>query len=495
MDNRADIVLSYTDFELALAALDQDRDAIKAACDDLAKIFDPTHVPADLLPYLAWQHSVDVWHDDWSESQKRRVVAAAYALHKAKGSRDAVERAVAAVGLDIAIEEWFDQVPQGPRGTFKVTLSPKPDSDLSQVWVPENFARIRELINGAKPLSRSWTQHLAHGGQLNLDCAVGSIATRIGKAQISIDLRRSRMSGGTVSSDTTYTYFTFTSSGNLQVDGNAIEVDYLLVGGGGAGGPGNDLQGGGGGGAGGVLSGRVRLGTGSHQVIVGSGGTPRRGADEPSLAESSTFFGFEAFPGGAGADAGVGGSWNLRNDTPFGGESTHPAQGHAGGNVYSYTTAGIDDERAPSGASGGGGSSYRNLRNTYTGGFGAGGGGGAGGVGSNAPSRYNGGSGGVGLDFSDWTPVAQISADGHVGGGGGGGSDDNGVGGSGGDGGGGAGAEGSSATHGVHGVPNTGGGAGGGADQHGNNEQTLAGNGGSGLLIVRVRSESVEVQT
>ncbi len=47
------------------------------------------------------------------------------------------------------------------------------------------------------------------------------------------------MSGRTVSSDATHTYFTFTSSDNLQVNGNALEVDYLLVGGGGAGGLGN----------------------------------------------------------------------------------------------------------------------------------------------------------------------------------------------------------------------------------------------------------------
>ncbi len=168
--------------------LEQDRTAIEKACNDLAKIFDPKQVPTDLLPYLAWQHSVDVWHDDWSESQKRQVVAAAYTLHKAKGSRGAVERALASVDLDITLDEWFDQVPQGPRGPFKVTLAPQPDADLSQVWNPENFLRVRRLIDGAKPLSRSWMQDLPHGGQLDLVCAVGSFATQIGKAHISVDL-------------------------------------------------------------------------------------------------------------------------------------------------------------------------------------------------------------------------------------------------------------------------------------------------------------------
>jgi phage tail P2-like protein len=59
-------------------------------------LWDPWRCPSELLPFLAWAVSVDVWSNDWSEARKRAVVAASPAVHRVKGTLGAVRRALAA---------------------------------------------------------------------------------------------------------------------------------------------------------------------------------------------------------------------------------------------------------------------------------------------------------------------------------------------------------------------------------------------------------------
>jgi len=59
----------------------------------------PERCPAPLLPWLAWALSVDVWDAAWPEVTKRRAIAESLAIHRIKGSRASVERAVAAMDL------------------------------------------------------------------------------------------------------------------------------------------------------------------------------------------------------------------------------------------------------------------------------------------------------------------------------------------------------------------------------------------------------------
>lgn len=88
------------------------------------------------------------------------------------------------------------------------------------------------------------------------------------------------VTGGSLNSDNDYFYRTFTSNANLVIDKNAIEIEYLLVGGGG--GPGgvkvqgptttSVLQGSGGAGGNVNLS-SVKLLPGTYSVTIGAGGT------------------------------------------------------------------------------------------------------------------------------------------------------------------------------------------------------------------------------
>ena len=61
------------------------------------------------------------------------------------------------------------------------------------------------------------------------------------------------VTGGTLTSDSTYYYRTFTASGTLSVTGLALNADILTIAGGGGSGGGFQYYGVGGGGAGGLL--------------------------------------------------------------------------------------------------------------------------------------------------------------------------------------------------------------------------------------------------
>jgi phage tail P2-like protein len=64
--------------------------------------------PANLLGWLAWASSVDVWDDAWGEEQKRSVIRAAYFVHRHKGTVGAVRRALTALNIGLEIREWSE---------------------------------------------------------------------------------------------------------------------------------------------------------------------------------------------------------------------------------------------------------------------------------------------------------------------------------------------------------------------------------------------------
>lgn len=108
-----------------LADLERDLDAALARIGDveipISLLWDPWLCPLDVLPYLAWAVSVDMWRSDWAEQTKRRVVAGSLGLHRIKGTRPAVVRALQAIGVTADLTEWFEESPPARRGTFSLT--------------------------------------------------------------------------------------------------------------------------------------------------------------------------------------------------------------------------------------------------------------------------------------------------------------------------------------------------------------------------------------
>lgn len=84
------------------------------------QMWDPATCPATHLPWLAWAFSVDEWDSGWTTAQKRAVINASYTVHRHKGTVGAVRRALAALGYDTELSEWFQWLPQGEPYTFGV---------------------------------------------------------------------------------------------------------------------------------------------------------------------------------------------------------------------------------------------------------------------------------------------------------------------------------------------------------------------------------------
>lgn len=108
---------------------------------------DPVNAPAQILPWMAWAASVDDWDITWTDEQKRSVIAASFNVHLYKGTIGAVKAALGALGYEVQIQEWFNQIPQGEPYTFKIYVN------VDQVGVSvEEFNRLRSIIENAKNL-------------------------------------------------------------------------------------------------------------------------------------------------------------------------------------------------------------------------------------------------------------------------------------------------------------------------------------------------------
>jgi len=264
--------------------------------------------------------------------------------------------------------------------------------------------------------------------------------------------------GGMVTSDSTYWYHTFLSSGTFTPK-QSLTADVLVIAGGGGGSSGGGSGGQGAGGAGGVLAFASQALSSSYSVTVGAGGAA--GTQPAGTAGTS---GVDSQFGALTASAGGGG----------GGRGAAGSSGGSGGGGGTSIQAG--GAASPSGQGNAGGSAGVNS---------GGGGGGSGAIGSNGIAGA-GGTGGAGVNtVTNWGSLAALftatglGVSGYIAGGGGGGSYlvAGGTGGSGG------GTNGSNSGTATNAAANTGSGAGG-AGNDGSSSGS-GGTGGSGVVIVR----------
>lgn len=115
----------------------------------LRQLWNPDTCPVELLPYLAWAFSVDRWSQAWPESAKRAAIRAAYFIHAHKGTIGALRRVVEPLGYLIEVYEWFEEVPAGVPGTFRLLVGV-----LDTGITDEMYQELTWLIDDAKPLTR-----------------------------------------------------------------------------------------------------------------------------------------------------------------------------------------------------------------------------------------------------------------------------------------------------------------------------------------------------
>lgn len=115
----------------------------------LRDLWNPDTCPVELLPYLAWAFSVDRWSPAWPESAKRAAIRSAYFIHSRKGTIGALRRVVEPLGYLIEVREWWEEVPAGVPGTFRLLIGVL-DTGIDEAMYQE----LSFLIDDAKPLSR-----------------------------------------------------------------------------------------------------------------------------------------------------------------------------------------------------------------------------------------------------------------------------------------------------------------------------------------------------
>ncbi len=205
------------------------------------------------------------------------------------------------------------------------------------------------------------------------------------------------VTGGTLTSDATYYYRTFLTSGTLGVSGAPLTADVLVVGGGGGSGGGGYGSGGGGGGVV-YTAGQVISSAQTVTIGVGGVGALNTGANIGANGGNSIFGSITATGGGGGGSSGA------VSQTAGSGGSGGGSGANNGGN------GNLPGLASPAGQGFGGGSA--NNGGTYIAGSG---GGGAGGVGGNNTETNNGGAGGVGLNtWSSWVTATGNGSGGSL---------------------------------------------------------------------------------
>lgn len=119
----------------------------------LRELMNPDTCPAALLPWLAFSLSVDSWELDWSDAQKRETIKNSLPMHRSKGTIGAVKSALAALGYEAQVQEWFNQIPAGAPYTYKLLLK------VDQVGIDQAALQvIQDVITKTKNLRSHSTE-------------------------------------------------------------------------------------------------------------------------------------------------------------------------------------------------------------------------------------------------------------------------------------------------------------------------------------------------
>ncbi|KAF2407788.1 phage tail protein, P2 protein I family [Pseudomonas antarctica] len=84
------------------------------------ELMNPTHTPADFLPYLAADRGVNEWSATAPEVEKRATVKLAWPTARQAGTRKALENAAKGLQLIPEVRAWYEQSPRGKPYSFAI---------------------------------------------------------------------------------------------------------------------------------------------------------------------------------------------------------------------------------------------------------------------------------------------------------------------------------------------------------------------------------------
>lgn len=139
----------------------------------IADLLNSHQCPEPLLPWLAWHLSVDNWNEDWTEKIKRNVISESIAVHKTKGTRYAIERALSALAVRIDLLEWWQN--GGQPYTFELTARASEafiNSDSSSLIDANFYSTVQQIVNNTKPARAGY--QLKVGAEFSNQLAIGA---------------------------------------------------------------------------------------------------------------------------------------------------------------------------------------------------------------------------------------------------------------------------------------------------------------------------------
>ncbi|MDG2513203.1 phage tail protein I [Sphingobium yanoikuyae] len=93
-------------------------------------IWSPATCPIELLPWLAWGLSIDIWDSSWSEARKRAAVADAIAFQRRKGTPASLRTVLDRIDPLIELVEWFADRDTLDPYTFRLELPLRAQSNV-----------------------------------------------------------------------------------------------------------------------------------------------------------------------------------------------------------------------------------------------------------------------------------------------------------------------------------------------------------------------------
>jgi hypothetical protein len=197
-DTTALLPQNATQYELAIA------EAVAAWWDVpvalLDTLWDPRKIPADLLPFLAWALSVDIWNDRWDISKKRSVTARSVALSRMRGTEPAFREFLDIVDARLVeflpppqglfpknrwsgdqLQQWRSQFPEIRVYPFRVRhVKPRNQLTIGQPWFGSRHV-LRPSVAGQYGGRRAtWVKNgVETGVTVRVDVGTGEFARGI----------------------------------------------------------------------------------------------------------------------------------------------------------------------------------------------------------------------------------------------------------------------------------------------------------------------------
>jgi len=158
----------------AEAALEAAIARIGAAPVPISRLWSIDDCPADLLPWLAWSLSVDAWDTTWSEQRQRDAIRASVDIHRLRGTKASVIRALEVLDFRTEIEEWWQVA--GTPGTVTIRAFGRDIFESAATLDQALVAQLDRLVRRNKPLHIHYTLQV---GLRHDVTALASTGTRV----------------------------------------------------------------------------------------------------------------------------------------------------------------------------------------------------------------------------------------------------------------------------------------------------------------------------